>query len=156
MRAGLGVRYKRNICVSLFRKATRKHYEVLDIADFTDSKTFFKRVKHLYQYTTVRPSLSTFVRSRNCCTFSIYLKTDQLFFIFQRRDQFYLHAKQMPWGNPKKLHVKSKSTQCNNRCNKQCTIFVMFFLIDLFGFKKIVKLPLLNVTFIFRFYIAIS
>ena len=31
----------------------------------------------------------------------------------------------------------------------------MFFLIDLFGFKKIVKLPLENVTFIFRLYIGI-
>ena len=46
-------------------------------------------------------------------------------------------------GNPEKLHVKSASTYCNNRRNKYCTIFVtFFFLISVFGFKKIMKLLL--------------
>ena len=41
------IRYKkqRNICVSLLRKAKRKHYEDLSIADVTDNKKFWKRVK---------------------------------------------------------------------------------------------------------------
>ena len=41
------IRYKkqRNICVSLLRKAKRKHFEDLSIADVTDNKKFRKRVK---------------------------------------------------------------------------------------------------------------
>ena len=44
------IRYKkqRNICVSLLRKAKRKHYEDLSIADVTDNKKFWKRVKPLF------------------------------------------------------------------------------------------------------------
>ena len=44
------IRYKkqRNICVSLLRKAKRKHYEDLSIADVTDNKKFWKRVKSLF------------------------------------------------------------------------------------------------------------
>ena len=44
------IRYKkqRNICVSLVRKAKRKHYEDLSIADVTDNKKFWKRVKPLF------------------------------------------------------------------------------------------------------------
>ena len=80
------------------------------------------------QCITVRPSLSVSVRLCTCCTFSIYHKTNQLFFISQRRDQFYLHTKQAPQEKPKKRHVKSTKAQCNNKCNKQCTIFVMTYL----------------------------
>ena len=44
------IRYKkqRNICVSLLRKAKRKHLEDLSIADVTDNKKFWKRVKRLF------------------------------------------------------------------------------------------------------------
>ena len=44
------IRYKkqRNICVSLLRKAKRKHFEDLSIADVTDNKKFWKRVKPLF------------------------------------------------------------------------------------------------------------
>ena len=44
------IRYKkqRNICVSLVRKAKRKHYEDLSIADVTDNKKFWKRAKPLF------------------------------------------------------------------------------------------------------------
>ena len=38
---------QRNICVSLLKKAKRKHYEDLSIADFTDNKKLWKRVKPL-------------------------------------------------------------------------------------------------------------
>ena len=38
---------QRNICVSLLKKAKRKHYEDLSIADVTDNKKFWKRVKPL-------------------------------------------------------------------------------------------------------------
>ena len=43
------IRYKkqRNICASLLRKAKRKHFEDLSIADVTDNKRFWKRVKPL-------------------------------------------------------------------------------------------------------------
>ena len=43
-------RYKkqRNICVSLLRKAKRKHYGDLSIADVIDNKKFWKRVKPLF------------------------------------------------------------------------------------------------------------
>ena len=43
------IRYKkqRNICVSLLRKAKRKHFQDLSIADVTDNKKFWKRVKPL-------------------------------------------------------------------------------------------------------------
>ena len=43
------IRYKkqRNICVSLLRKAKRKHFKDLSIADVTDNK-FWKRVKPLF------------------------------------------------------------------------------------------------------------
>ena len=39
---------QKNISVSLLRKAKRKHYEDLSIADFTDNKKFWKRVKPLF------------------------------------------------------------------------------------------------------------
>ena len=41
------IRYKkkRNICVSLFGKAKRKHYEDFSIGDVTNDKKFWKRVK---------------------------------------------------------------------------------------------------------------
>ena len=39
---------QKNICVSLLRKAKRKHYEDLSIVDFTDNKKFWKRVKPLF------------------------------------------------------------------------------------------------------------
>ena len=39
---------QKNICVSLLRKAKRKHYEDLSIADVTDNKKFWKRVKSLF------------------------------------------------------------------------------------------------------------
>ena len=44
------IRYKRqrNICVSLLRKAKRKHYEGLSIADVPDNQKFRKRVKPLF------------------------------------------------------------------------------------------------------------
>ena len=44
------IRYKkqRNICVSLLRKAKRKHYEGLSMADVTNNKKFWKRVKRLF------------------------------------------------------------------------------------------------------------
>ena len=43
-------RYKkqRNICVSLLRKAKRKHYKDLNKADITDNKKIWKRVKPLF------------------------------------------------------------------------------------------------------------
>ena len=43
-------RYKkrRNICVSLLRKTKRKHFEDLNIADVTDNKKFWKRVKPFF------------------------------------------------------------------------------------------------------------
>ena len=45
------IRYRkqRNICVSLLRKAKRKHFEDLSIADVTDNKKFWKRVKPLFE-----------------------------------------------------------------------------------------------------------
>ena len=45
-----GIMYKkqRNICVSLLRKAKKKHYEDLRLADVTDNKKFWKRVKSLF------------------------------------------------------------------------------------------------------------
>ena len=44
------IRYKkqRNICVSLLKKAKRKHFKDLSIADVTDNKNFWKRVKPLF------------------------------------------------------------------------------------------------------------
>ena len=44
------IRYKkpRNICVSLLRKAKRKHFEDLSVADATGNKRFWKRVKPLF------------------------------------------------------------------------------------------------------------
>ena len=44
------IRYKkqRNICVSLLRKAKRKHFEDLSIADVTVNKKFWERVKPLF------------------------------------------------------------------------------------------------------------
>ena len=39
---------QRNICVSLLRKAKKKHYEDLRLADVTDNKKFWKRVKPLF------------------------------------------------------------------------------------------------------------
>ena len=44
------IRYKkqRNICVSLLKKAKRKHFEDLSIADVTHNKNFWKRVKPLF------------------------------------------------------------------------------------------------------------
>ena len=44
------IRYKkqRNTCVSLLRKAKRKQYEDLSIADVTDNKKFWKRAKPLF------------------------------------------------------------------------------------------------------------
>ena len=36
-----------SLCVSLLRKAKRKHFEDLSIADVTDNKKFWKRVKPL-------------------------------------------------------------------------------------------------------------
>ena len=44
------IRHKkqRNICVSLLRKVKRKYYEDLSIADVTDNKKFWKRVKPLF------------------------------------------------------------------------------------------------------------
>ena len=44
------IRYKnqRNICVSLLRKAKRKHYKDLSKADVTDNKKTWKRVKPLF------------------------------------------------------------------------------------------------------------
>ena len=44
------IRYRkqRNICVSLLRKARRKHYKNVSIADVTDNKKFWKRVKPLF------------------------------------------------------------------------------------------------------------
>ena len=44
------IRYKkqRNICVSLLRKAKRKHIEDLSIADVTGNKKFWKRLKPLF------------------------------------------------------------------------------------------------------------
>ena len=44
------IRYKkkRNVCVSLIRKAKRKHYENLSIAAVTDNKKFWKRVKPIF------------------------------------------------------------------------------------------------------------
>ena len=44
------IRYKkqRNICVSLLRKAKRNHFEDLSIADVTNNKKFWKRVKPLF------------------------------------------------------------------------------------------------------------
>ena len=40
---------QRNICVSLLSKAKRKHYKDLSIADVTDNKKFWKRVKPLFR-----------------------------------------------------------------------------------------------------------
>ena len=43
------LRYKKQVnCVSLLSKAKRKHYENLSIADATDNKKFWKRVKPLF------------------------------------------------------------------------------------------------------------
>ena len=39
---------QRNICVSLLRKAKTKHYEDLKLADVTNNKKFWKRVKPLF------------------------------------------------------------------------------------------------------------
>ena len=39
---------QRYICASLLRKAKRKYYEDLSIADVTDNKTFWKRVKLMF------------------------------------------------------------------------------------------------------------
>ena len=43
-------KYKKqiNICLSLLRKAKRKNYDDLSIADVTDNKKFCKRVKSLF------------------------------------------------------------------------------------------------------------
>ena len=38
----------RNKCVSLLLKAKKKHHEDLSIADVTDNKKFWKRVKPLF------------------------------------------------------------------------------------------------------------
>ena len=48
MRTDLGIRSK-EIFVSLLRKAKRKHYKDLSIADATDNKKFWKRVKPLFR-----------------------------------------------------------------------------------------------------------
>ena len=42
-----GYKKQINIFVSILRKANRKHYEDLSIADVTDSKKFWKRVQPL-------------------------------------------------------------------------------------------------------------
>ena len=47
MKTELGTR-KKKIFVSLLRKAKRKHYKDLSIADVTDNKKFWKRVKPLF------------------------------------------------------------------------------------------------------------
>ena len=43
-------RYKKqkNICVSLLRKAKRKQYKDLNVADAADNKKFWERVKPLF------------------------------------------------------------------------------------------------------------
>ena len=63
-------RYKRqkNICVSLLRKAKRKHYEVLSITDVTDNKKFGKRVKPLFGNKTKGNPNITFVAGNKLIT----------------------------------------------------------------------------------------
>ena len=64
------IRYKkqRNICVSLVRKAKRKHYEDLSIADVTDNKKFWKRVKPLFGNKIKGNPNTSIVESNNLIT----------------------------------------------------------------------------------------
>ena len=63
-------RYKkyRNICVSLLRKAKRKHYEDLSIADVTDNNKFWERVKPLFENKTKGNPNITLVEGNNLIT----------------------------------------------------------------------------------------
>ena len=88
-------------------------------------------------FVPVRPSLSVSVRLNICCSVFIYLKTNQLLFIL-------LACKTDATEKPGKPRVKLRSTQCNVRWSKLFTIFVMFFLIDIFGFKEIAQILLLK------------
>ena len=80
----------------------------------TSRKSLFlvSKSRLFYHCITARPSLSVSVRLCTCCTFSIYPKTNYLFFIFQSSDQFSLHAKETPLGKPKETcqNVKSINT----------------------------------------------
>ena len=87
------------ICGKSFKRLNFSHYFVA--ADD----------KHIYQCITVRPSQSVSVRLGTFCTFFVYPKTNQLFLIFQSRDQFYFHATQTPQGISRKLYVKSTTTK---------------------------------------------
>ena len=64
------IRYKkqRNICVSLLTKARRKHYENLSIADVTDNKKFWKRVKPLFGNKIKGNPNTSIVESNNLIT----------------------------------------------------------------------------------------
>ena len=65
---GANTKKQRNVCVYLFKKAKKDHYENINISNLTDSNKFWK---------TVRPIFGSKIKSKNSITLVEGTKSSQ-------------------------------------------------------------------------------